>query len=92
MTDVGIFAFQLTHLVMKHEARIFSPNNVFNKNMKFALLKGQQNLDWIRKHQNEISEWIEKNFKENEQQGNSATSISVMSFLVLIPILISRLY
>lgn len=59
-----------------------------NLNGLEVLLKGKENLDWIERNQQNISEWLAVNYKENK--GNYATPIN--AFLLLIPVLISRFY
>ncbi|XP_032684080.1 aminopeptidase N-like [Odontomachus brunneus] len=55
--------------------------------------KGKENLDWIERNQQVISKWVEENYHPPKGgNGNSATSITSMSFLMVISVLIARFY
>lgn len=50
---------------------------------------GKENLDWIEQNQETISNWVKQNYKKT---ASGSTSITVMSFLMVIPVLITRFY
>lgn len=53
-----------------------------------------ENLAWLRRHQDVITQWISENDPPKEEKGkgkNSANSFTLMSFLVIIPVLLMRL-
>lgn len=81
---MGIFAFQLALLVIREYIR---PDNKFD-----GMIKANENLDWIEKNQEVISKWLKDNYKAPKPGGNSATSITSMSFLMVISVLVARFY
>lgn len=80
-SNINIFAFQLSLLVY---GRLQVTQKVE------GLTSAIHNLAWIKTYQKEVEEWILKNYEQN--QPGSASAITVTSFLIIIPILLTRFY
>jgi len=57
--------------------------------MYVGLENALENIAWIKRHRDEIVKWIQNNDKPTPEP-NSATSLTLTSFLVIIPLLLAR--
>lgn len=55
-----------------------------------GLTRAKYNLDWIESYRDEVVLWIKQNYKEPPR--SAANSITLTSFLVIIPVLLARFY
>ncbi|EFN87059.1 aminopeptidase N [Harpegnathos saltator] len=90
-THVNLLAHRITNKEQFGKLTLLVMRDQVKTDVLVGMITGKDNLDWIEKHEEVISDWLKENYKDTHG-GNSAPSITAMSFLMIIPMLIARFY